>query len=836
MVDLNPIDDVVDAATDVAGDVIDTGVDVATDVVETGVDVVTGAAGVLNPLGGGGLPLPDVNFEPRTPDGPGFLEQVAHTIGTLDAFMTTSDEVLDRFKDFQSGFETYIPLYNEYTGASLDFQTNIVQPYDKLRGIDFTRLGEVAQGCADVADQFNERLDQLNTDVGTHTANWRGDAANAFLAHIQRFGTASQAIDTDLGRVSEATSQSVTAVQQVFRDYTEALLGIDWGDFDSPEIISLLIQVSRMELDVSDLVEKLYDFLGDILGIALPAVGGGGLLGGVPILGDALNWIVDRFGEAVATVLDAFGFGENIEQLVSWVAGIAREYLDATFKAPFEANQQLFESSTQTATDATTQGFQPVVDAAGQIQPIAFEEAPIDDPGDQPTGPTDETGGQQPEDAPTPNGSDGSTTPSQTDTGGSTGTTTPSSTPAGTPSTGTDPSAGAPTGTPGTPQVPQPGVPGQNGGQNTGTRPAGLPQGAGWVSDPSKLPPGYTMDPTTGEIKPQTGAPGGPGGQYSQVPGQTPGSPTLPGEGTPGTRPEGLPQGAGWIADPSALPQGWTVDPATGQMFPPNDPAGEAFPEVHSPEGEAALAGGGPGGGLPGSELPGGGGPGGAAGGFPGGEVPGGGGEVVVEDGDRKITVSGMDDPNDQVDVTVTESDGTKTTYEISMDENGQPELSPGSAGSASLSGNAADGGGGAGGGSGSAGAGGGGGYGAGAGGGGGYGAGGAGGGVSSSGNESLSSGNVTNATPVSGSSAAPGAGGNLAGVGGSAPGGGAGGGGYGAGMMPMGGAGMGGSGDEERRSAQWQVRGDLLSPEEQAALDRPGSVIDAGPSDQQRR
>jgi WXG100 family type VII secretion target len=828
--------DVVDAGVDAATDVVDAGVDAATDVVDAGIDAATG---LLNPLGGGGLPLPDVNFEPRTPDGPGFLERINHMILTIDALMTTSDEVLDRFKDFQSGFETYIPLYNDYTGASLDFQTNIVQPYDKLRGIDFTRLGEVAQGCADVADQFNETLDQLNTDVGAHTGNWRGDAANAFLAHIQRFGTASQAIDTDLGRLSETTSESVTAVQQVFRDYTESLLGIDWGDFDSPEIISLLIQVSRMELDVSDLVEKLYDFLGDILGIALPAVGGGGLLGGVPILGDALNWIVDRFGEAVATVLDAFGFGENIEQLVSWVAGIAREYLDATFKAPFEANQQLFESATQTATDATTQGFQPVVDAAGQIQPITFDEAPIDDPGDQQTGPTDESGGQQPHDPP-PTGSDGSTTPSQTDTGGSTGGTTPSSTPSGPPSTGTDPSAGTPTGTPGTPQVPQPGVPGQNPGQNPGTqtRPAGLPQGAGWVSDPSKLPPGWTMDPTTGELRPQTGA-GSQGGQYSQVPGQTPGMPGVPGQGTPGQGgvPQGLPQGAGWIADPSALPQGWTVDPATGQMFPPNDPAGEAFPEVHSPEGEAALASSAPGG-LPGSEVPGG------VPGAPGGDGLGGGGEVVVEDGDRKITVSGMDDPNDQVDVTVTEADGSKTTYEISMDENGRPELSPESSGTASLSGDTAGGGhgggaGGHGGGGGAHGGGaGGGGYGGG-GGGGGYGGGGAGGHVGEGVGGSLSGGNVTHASPVSGSSAAMGGSGDLAGVSGGTTGGGTGGhgGSAGAGMMPMGGAGMGGGGEEERRGgAQWQVRGDLLTPEEQAELDRPGSVIDAGPSSQQRR
>lgn len=832
MVDLNPIDDVVDAATDVvdagvdaATDVVETGVDAATDVVETGVDVVTGvgrtALGLLPglPFGGGGLP--DVSFEPRTPDGPGFLERLGHRISTMAAFMSTSDEVLDNFKDFQGGFETYIPLYNDYTGASLDFRTNIVEPYDKLRGIDFHRLGEVAGGCAEVADKFNETMETLNTDVGTHTGNWRGTASDAFLAHIQRFGTASQAIDTDLGKIADTTSDSVTAVQQVFRDYTEALLGIDWGDFDSTETISLLIAISRMELDVSDLVEKLYDVVGDLLGIALPSVGGG-----IPLIGDALNWVVDRFGEAVATVLDAFGFGENIEQLVSWVAGVAREYLDATFSAPFDANHELFVSSTQTAAEATTAGFQPMIDAAGQIQPISFDEVPIDDPGDRRDGPTDETGGQQPDQQQTPPGAnDDATTPSQT------GPTTPSGT--NSPGQTEQPVGTQPNATPGVPQVPQPELPSQNGGQDTGapqTRPAGLPDNAGWVADPAKLPPGWTTNPTTGEIRP----PAGQDPQYSQVPGQTPGTPTLPKQGMP----EGLPQGAGWVADPSALPQGWTVDPATGEMFAPNDPAGASFPEVHSSQGETALAGDLPGGDVSGDDRP-------------GGDVPG--GEVVVEDGDREITVSGLSGPGDGVDVTITESDGTKTEYEISLDENGQPELSPDSPGHVELA--AHDGGSGGSGGAvgGAAGAGGAGGSGAGDGGGGiggggtgggsaggggaGYGGGGGGSDVSSAVGGSLPAENVTHAGPVSGGGAAMAAGGDLAGGGGTAPGGGGSSGPSGMGMMPMGAGGTGqGTDDQQRGASNWRVQGDLLSPEEQAELDRPRGVIDAEPADQPRR
>lgn len=54
--------------------------------------------------------------------------------------------------------------------------------------------------------------------------------------------------------------------------------------------------------------------------------------------------------------------------------------------------------------------------------------------------------------------------------------------------------------------------------------------------------------------------------------------------------------------------------------------------------------------------------------------------------------------------------------------------------------------------------------------------------------------------------------------------------------MMPMGGAGAtGNSNNQERGASPWQVRGDLLSPEEQAELDRPG-VIDVESTDKWRR
>src|SRR5215813_1006006 len=136
--------------------------------------------------------------------------------------LDTSDEALDGAADFQQGFQEYLPLYNDYTGSSLTLQDDIQRPYDELREIDFRRLAEVAERGAAIADEFQETREEINTRVAGVTG-WSGDAANAFLAYIQRFQTAAQTVDGELGEIASATGEAVPAAQSVIAEYADTI-------------------------------------------------------------------------------------------------------------------------------------------------------------------------------------------------------------------------------------------------------------------------------------------------------------------------------------------------------------------------------------------------------------------------------------------------------------------------------------------------------------------------------------------------------------------------------------------------------------------------------------
>ena len=65
----------------------------------------------------------------------------------------------------------------------------------------------------------------------------------------------------------------------------------------------------------------------------------------------------------------------------------------------------------------------------------------------------------------------------------------------------------------------------------------------------------------------------------------------VPPSQVPTTAPPGLPPGAGWVSDPKDLPRGWTIDPRTGQLRPPDVPGRGGDCEVHSAAQRELLAG-----------------------------------------------------------------------------------------------------------------------------------------------------------------------------------------------------------------------------------------------------
>lgn len=454
--------------------------------------------------------------------------------------MDTSDQALDEAAGFQEGFRTYLPLYNDYTGSSLSLEQDVQRPYDELREIDFARLSDVARRCRRLAGDFEEQLEDVNTHLAS-VDGWTGDAANAFRGHIQRFQTASQTIDEDLEAIAAATGDAVPAGQRVITEYVAAIGDIEFAGFDSPGDIQFMIDVERMLKSVGDVISAVTGWLGDLIGVALPLPGGG-------LFGAVTGFVTDRIGDAVDVILDALGM--SVDAFLEWIAAKVREYLDASFKTPFESNLRLLNDAVDEATAGIREAFQPIVDAAGAVTENPFAALPIPPEGD------------------------------------------PIQPPAGTAVPG-----GAPPG----------GVPPAGGVSSVGgAPPAGGAPSVGGVSSVGGVPPGGA------------GMPGGepPGGAQP----------------VPGGRPDDLPRGAGWIADPSQLPHGWTVDAATGELLPPGAPGGAGDQEVHSPAGQDVLSG-------EASILPAGGGTGPPIdGALPGAES--GPSQIAIRDGDVTITVS----------------------------------------------------------------------------------------------------------------------------------------------------------------------------------------------------
>src|SRR5215470_8241608 len=608
--------------------------------------------------------------------------------------LDTSDEALDGAADFQRGFQEYLPLYNDYTGSSLSLQDDIQRPYDELREIDFRRLSEVAEHSAAIADEFQQTREEINTRAAGVTG-WSGDAANAFQAYIQRFQTAAQTTDGELGQIASVTGEAVPAAQAIIAEYVDTIGEIDFSGFDSPEVIRILITIERMAMSVSELVDRLYDGIGDLIGMALPVFssGGGGLFGSIPVVGQIVDAASDLVGDFIGGVLDFFGGADDLLALAS---RLARSYLEASFKQPFEDNLDLLNSAVETAKQGITQVFQPVTDAAGAVTLEGFTalgDAPAVGPQPPSSSPTPGTGGPVPPGTgasipagtggPVPGTGTGEPVPAGSQPSGGTGPGSPSTSavpgavPAGTSGTAAMPD---PVGSPGTAAMPDPvGPPGTAampdpvGPPGTATMPeavgspgvAAMPEPVS-SSGTGAVPGALTAAGVSGTVTMPEAPSAAGGGVPATGPGAEPFQPeplpvdTGAGDG-PGGRPDDLPPGAGWIADPSQLPQGWTVDPQTGELLPPGATGGLDDPRVHSPQGQAVLDG-------PGladvATLP------------STGDVAGTGHEVMRL-GDRTIEFSDVGRPGEAVGFTLSDADGASARYEIRIDDHGNPQVVP---------------------------------------------------------------------------------------------------------------------------------------------------------------
>lgn len=602
------------------------------------------------------------------------------------AAVDTSDQALDTITDFQDGFRTYLPLYNRYTGSTLELETDIQRPFDQLREIDFARLTDVAECTSGLADDVDQQLEDVNAQVAT-VNGWTGNAGNAFRGYIQQFTTSAQTIENDLDAISTATTDAVSDGREVVTEYVETIGEIDFSDFDSPDDISFMIDVEQMLKSAGDVINAIFDWLGDIIGVSLPMPGGGGGL-----FGAVTGWVLDRVGDIADFILDALGM--SIDGFLDWIAGKVREYLDSSFRAPFESNLQLLNDAVEAGQSGIDDAFQPMITAANAVATDPFGQLPTP-PEDNPIQPQQPPGtgpgagpGSGPGSGPGagpgsgPGSSPGAGPGSGPGAGPGSG---PGSGPGAGPGSGpgVDPGSGPGSGPgvdtgsgPGSGPGAGPGVtppatvgPGAGPGNSSGADPVGPGPGTEPGSGPGTGPgagPGVTPPATVGPgAGPGSGPGAGPGAGPGSGPGVGPGAgvgvppvdlltPEPPGFGDGGGRPNDLPSGAGWIADPSQLPEGWTIDPETGELLPPGAPGGEGDPEVHSPEGQDVLDGDGSGVGDDGEPS-----------------------SITIKEGDVTITVSADGGPDDGLRITMADAQGHATHYELRIGENGLPEVMP---------------------------------------------------------------------------------------------------------------------------------------------------------------
>jgi uncharacterized protein YukE len=260
-----------------------------------------------------------------------------------------SDDTCDQNPDKLSGFQTHIPLYNLYTGKNLDYNKDIVAKNDQIRGVDYGKLSRVADELSGVAADFAKTRDEVDTKVsGVVGSSWQGDAATAFGSYLRQFGTKSQEIDTDLGKLSQSITSTTAAAKKIVDAYGQTIDKIDWSSiqFDSGTLLELIL-IHKMETGLDDLVNKLKDGLGDLIGFSFPG-----------------GWAMDAAMEIRGTIAeDAF---------LSMISGLVKAVLDPGFTNPFEQNLQLLTSGVQTTDAGIKQAFQDLITTSESINQSPF--------------------------------------------------------------------------------------------------------------------------------------------------------------------------------------------------------------------------------------------------------------------------------------------------------------------------------------------------------------------------------------------------------------------------------------------------------------------------------
>ena len=564
-----------------------------------------------------------------------------------------SNSILDLGAPGLRYFEYFAPLYQKCVSGSDVSVEKARERYDEQRDIIFAALRadseSLSKSAATLADEITTQRNSWNTIDQMWTGQGAAAASSYVSGYLGQAGTAQSQVD----KYAKVLSPAADALEKAVHDKAQfvANLYADTIGGKTPEQIDEIIYYEQHGHDVFTSLPEAARIVHMFGASAAPD-------GGAGILAIATNPMFGGLEAAVDLLNKAMQFATNFVERVFKpdVAGKWQGFIE-TCTATDKSVQQIYQ---RIVADANSINDHPFTASTGTLPPVT--------PSGQPPVKDDKPGhGQPPTPSPEQQGSGAGDGHAQA---GGTPPVQPQQAP---PPLPTEPSAPMPPRAPKSPPAPMP-----------PTTPAAASSAVPPVGSSPSVGPG---SPVPQSVSPQGFVPPSPSTPAGSTSSIDPVAPAASGASVPGAG-----KGVAWLRDASTLPQGWTINAATGELTPPAP--GTTVPGATVPGTTASGAAAGvpamPGGGalpgmptLPGVESA----PGvdaaRGAGVTPGvGEsapvtpgadpaVP----SITISDGHSTLTVAAEQGGAHGVDITVADPTGHQSHYTVEMGPDGLPHL-----------------------------------------------------------------------------------------------------------------------------------------------------------------
>ncbi|MDQ2722441.1 MAG: hypothetical protein M3Y19_03930 [Actinomycetota bacterium] len=462
-------------------------------------------------------------------------------LGERNTGAANSNSILDLGAPGLRYFKYFVPLYQKCVCGSKISVEKARERYDEQRDLSFAALRTDSEVLTKSAATLEEEITTQRNSWNTIDQLWTGEGAEAASSYVSGYLGQAGTAQAQADRYAKVLSPVGDALEKAVHDKAEfvANLYADTIGGKTPEQIEEIIDYNQSDHNVVTSLPEAARIVHMFGGSAAPD-------GGVAILAIMTNPMFGGFKAAVDLLGKAKEYATN--------------FVDNVFKPDVEGKWQGF-IDTCTATDKSVQEiYQRIVTEANSINDHPFTAwtgtLPPVSSSDLPPAKDDKPGHGQ---APTPS-------PAQQSSGAGGGNPQAGDTPPVQPQQA--PPLTAPT-TPKAPITPEAPV----NPEATMSQPASAPTPAPMpapAAASSGVPPAVSSPSVgAGSPVPQRSSPQGftapaPSAVFGSTSSIDPVAPASPSAAVPGAG-----KGVAWLRDAATLPQGWTINPSTGELTPP---------------------------------------------------------------------------------------------------------------------------------------------------------------------------------------------------------------------------------------------------------------------------